>query len=379
MSISRRRLLKSSIALPSAALGLAASSSARADHDDDDDNSVGKSFYTMTNAAGGNEVIAYRFKRRGKKAGLSESQRRSTGGQGAGDGLGSQGALTLNTDRNALFAVNAGSNTVAMLRIGRNGLLPAVTAPSGGQRPIAATEFDDLVFVLNEGDTPNISGLVVSGSTLQPLAGSTRMLPAGSMPAQVSFSPDGNALVVSLRGTNQLLVYLLSGQTLTGPVASPSAGMTPFGFAFTNNGVLVVSEAFGGAPDVSTVSTYEMRDHGTLAVISARVPLLQTAACWVALSPGSRYAYVTNTGSGSISALRIRSNGVATLVPGPSGPAIAASPGAPIDAATRGLALAVLSGSSSRRVDLFEIKQSTGAIELVAQAGGLPAGATGLA
>jgi hypothetical protein len=95
----------------------------RADHDDDD-NSVGNSFYTMTNAAGGNEVIAYRFKRRGRMAGLSESQRRSTGGQGAGDGLGSQGALTLNTDRNALFAVNASSNTVAMLRIGGNGLRP---------------------------------------------------------------------------------------------------------------------------------------------------------------------------------------------------------------------------------------------------------------
>ena len=378
MSISRRSLLKSSIALPSAALGLAASSSVHADHDDDDD-SVGNSFYTMTNAAGGNEVIAYRFKRRGRMAGLSESQRRATGGQGAGDGLGSQGALTLNTDRDALFAVNAGSNTVAMLRIRDDGLRPAVIAPSGGQRPIAVTEFDDLVFVLNEGGTPNISGLVVRGSTLQPLLGSTRTLPAGSMPAQVSFSPDGNALVVSLRGTNQLLVYLLSGQIPTGPVVTPSAGMTPFGFAFTNHGVLVVSEAFGGTPNASTVSTYELRDHGTLAVISARVPLLQTAACWVALSRGSRYAYVTNTGSGSVSALRIRSNGVATLVPGPSGPAIAASPGAPIDAATRGRALAVLSGGTTRRVDLFEIKQSTGALELIGQAGGLPAGATGMA
>ena len=255
-----------------------------------------------------------------------------------------------------------------------------MTAPAGGQRPIAVTEFDGLVYVLNEGGTPNISGLVVSGSTLQPLAGSTRMLPAGSQAAQVSFSPDGNVLVVSLRATNQLLVYPINAQGLAGPVvASPSAGMTPFGFAFTNHGVLVVSEAFGGAPNASTVSTYEIRDNLTLAVITDRVPLLQAAACWVALSPGSRFAYVTNTGSGSISALRIRSNGVATLVPGPSGPAIAASPGAPLDAATRGLALAVLSGTSTRRVDLFEIKQSTGAIELVAQAGGLPAGATGLA
>ena len=247
MSISRRSLLKSSIALPSAALGLAVSSSVRADHDDDDDNSVGKSFYTMTNAAGGNEVIAYRFKRRGKKAGLSESQRRSTGGQGAGDGLGSQGALTLNTDRNALFAVNAGSNTVAMLRIGRNGLLPAVTTfgrsasdcGDGIRRPCLRAQRRRHAEHL--GPRGQRVDAAASGGVD---AHAARRQHAGAG----EFSPDGNALVVSLRGTNQLLVYLLSGQTLTGPVASPSAGMTPFGFAFTNHGVLVVSEAFGGAP-----------------------------------------------------------------------------------------------------------------------------------
>ena len=32
------------------------------------------------------------------------------------------------------------------------------------------------------------------------------------------------------------------------PIDNASNGMTPFGFAFTNAGTLVVSEAFGGAP-----------------------------------------------------------------------------------------------------------------------------------
>jgi 6-phosphogluconolactonase (cycloisomerase 2 family) len=378
MSVSRRRLLKSSIALPAGALGFAASSSERDDQSDSDQ--VGNTFFTMTNSAGGNEIVAYRFKRRGANASLHESQRISAGGQGAGSGLGSQGALALNTERTALLAVNAGSNTVSMLQAGVRGLLHAATAPSGGERPIAVTECDGFVYVLNAMGTPNISGLVVNGSTLQPLAGSTRTLPAGSAPAQVSFSPDGNHLVVSLRATNQLLVFPVNAQGIAGAaVTSPSAGMTPFGFAFTNSGVIVVSEAFGGAPNASTVSTYEIRDNGTLAVISNQVALQQSAACWVAMSPGSRYAFTTNTGSGSLSSLRIRSNGAATLVPGPSGPAIAASPGAPIDAATRGRALAVLSGSSTRHVDLFDIDQRTGSITLIAQSGGLPAEASGIA
>ena len=107
-----------------------------------------------------------------------------------------------------------------------------------------------------------------------------------------------------------------------------------------------------------------MRDHGTLAVISARVPLLQTAACWVALSPGLALRVCDQHRK------RLRERTAHSLErsgdpgTGPSGPAIAASPGAPIDAATRGLALAVLSGSSTRRVDLFEIDQGTGALGL---------------
>lgn len=378
MPVSRRRLLTSSFALPAAVVGLGAATRAAADPFDA--NQVGNTFYTMTNSAGANEIVAYGFKRNGARASIHETQRVSTGGQGAGAGLGSQGALALNAARDALFAVNAGSNTVAMLSTGTNGLALTATAPSGGERPIAVTEFNGTVYVLNSGGTPNISGLAVNGATLQPIAGSARTIAPGTAPAQVTFSPDGTYLVVTLRGTNQLLVYPVNAQGIAGAaVASPSAGTTPFGFAFTNGGVLVVSEAFGGAPNASTVSTYEIRDDGTLAVISDKVPLLQSAACWVALSPGARYAFTTNAASGSLSSLRIRANGTASLVPGASGPAIASSPGVPIDAAARGLALAVLSGSGMRRIDLFDIDQRTGGLSLVGQADGLPAGATGLA
>ena len=168
MSISRRSLLKSSIALPSAALGLAVSSPARAD--DDDDNSVGKSFYTMTTAAAAMKSSHIASSGAARKRDCPNHSADRPAARAPVTARVAGCALTLNTDRNALFAVNAGSNTVAMLRIGRNGLLPAVTAPSGGQRPIAGRNSTTLFSCSTKRHAEHLR-LVVSGSTLQPWRG----------------------------------------------------------------------------------------------------------------------------------------------------------------------------------------------------------------
>ena len=49
-----------------------------------------------------------------------------------------------------------------------------------------------------------------------------------------------------------------------GRVINASSGVTPFGFTFTSQGVLAVTEAFGGAVDASAVSTYTINSNGTL-------------------------------------------------------------------------------------------------------------------
>ena len=48
-------------------------------------------------------------------------------------------------------------------------------------------------------------------------------------------------------------------------------------------------------------------------VVSAAVPDTQTAACWVAITPNGRWAYVTNAGSSSVSSYRIAPDGGITL------------------------------------------------------------------
>ena len=91
---------------------------------------------------------------------------------------------------------------------------------SGGIRPISLTLHDDLLYVLNEGGTPNITGFDVGeDGTLTPLAGSTRPLIDGGAadPAQIGFSHDGDLLVVTDKAGNRLDTYTINDDGLPSP------------------------------------------------------------------------------------------------------------------------------------------------------------------
>jgi 6-phosphogluconolactonase len=106
-----------------------------------------------------------------------------------------------------------------------------------------------------------------------------------------------------------------------------ASGVTPFGFAFGRRDQVFVAEAFGGAANGSATSSYEIRRDGTLTPISPSVPTGQTAACWAALTPDGRFAFVTNTGSGSVLATRLVStdaSNCSTKTGGRASPATAA-------------------------------------------------------
>ena len=70
-----------------------------------------------------------------------------------------------------LIAVNAGSNEISVLQIKKNELEIVDVVNSGGIRPISLALHDDLLYVLNEGGTPNITGFDFDeDGTLTPLA-----------------------------------------------------------------------------------------------------------------------------------------------------------------------------------------------------------------
>jgi 6-phosphogluconolactonase len=134
-------------------------------------------------------------------------------------------------------------------------------------------------------------------------------------PAQVSFTPDGGTLIVTEKATNQIDTYVVSKLALTsGPQVQDSPGATPFGFAFGRRNQVFVSEAFAGAPDASALSAFTVGKLGALQVISPSVGTGQTAACWVVVSNDGRFAFVTNTGSSTISSYSIAFDGTLQLL-----------------------------------------------------------------
>jgi 6-phosphogluconolactonase (cycloisomerase 2 family) len=298
----------------------------------------------------------------------------------ATDPLASQGALTIGPGNRLLFAVNAGSNQISVLKIEKSELTLVDLVDSGGIRPISLALHDDLLYVLNEGGTPNITGFTVGNNgTLTPLAGSTQPLigDVTADPAQVSFSPDGSLLVVTEKAGNRIDTYTIDDDGLpSAPIDNPSSGMTPFGFAFNNSGTLVVSEAFGGVPNASAVSSYNAPDNGILSVISGSVANSQTASCWVVIPNNGKFAFVSNTGSGTISSYGIGSDETLHLVNSVAGTTGIDSSPIDMTLSNNGRFLYV-HAAGSQSVVSFRVEKN-GNLTMIDIDGGLPLGAQGI-
>lgn len=274
----------------------------------------GGAVYSMTNAASNNEIIAF-FRR--PDGTLDRMKAYPTGGNGTGaeivDPLASQGSLILSRYGNFLFAVNAGSNSISSFRVGANGTLTLADVEfSGGVRPNSLAIFNDVLYVSNVGDEvknipSNITGFKVQpDGRLDTILDSTRCLSTpDAQPASMDFSPHGHLLVVSELNNNRLSAFLVKRDgTLSGPIVNESNGQGPFGLVFLSTGVLLVSEAGANA-----LSSYRAVDNGNLEVVSASVPNGQSATCWVVPSRYERFAYTSNTGSGTITTYRIEDFG----------------------------------------------------------------------
>jgi 6-phosphogluconolactonase len=341
-------------------------------HDADvQDKDVVGAVYTMTNAAEGNQVVIFD---RDAKGLLTKAGSVSTDGAGFGDALdplGSQGSLVLSDNQRWLLAVNAGSNEISVFRVLPDGLKLVDKVDSGGVFPVSLTVSDNLVYVLNAGSSPNITGFNLShAGHLIPLANSTRSLGSGTF-AQVGFDPEGEALVVTDKANNAILVYAVghNGLPAANPVTSTSVGVTPFGFIFDRREHLLVVETATNA-----VSSYDILNDGTLQTISASVLNGQKASCWIA-GNGGRYVFTANPGSQTISAYREARDGSLSLLDGAAG-----TGNAPLDLTTaeNGRFLYALDPAGGA-VDMFRIESDGSLVNLGNVAGGLPIFAQGVA
>ena len=250
--------------------------------------------YTLTNAAAGNAVARFRRAADGR---LAPAGAAATGGRGTGSPLGSQGALAMSEDGTRLYAVNAGSATVAVFAVAPGGELTLrQTVATDEEGPISLALRQGLLYVLTTGGEGAIRGFDVNSRVGSPPSpGSTRPLggPA-SDPGQVGFSPAGDLLVVTEKAANRIVTYAVAPDGRPGaPAPHPSSGATPFGFAFDPRGTLVVTEAHGGPDDQSAVSSYRLAA-GVPQAVSPSVPTRHNAACWIAVTADGRYVYAAD-------------------------------------------------------------------------------------
>lgn len=265
--------------------------------------------YTITNDVAGNAVAVFV---RATDGTLTAAGSFATGGTGTGASLGSQGSVALSYESQLVFAVNAGSNDISVLRVGTTGLSLLSRTSSGGTLPISVTVSGNLVYVLNAGGAGNISGFTLDGAgVLTPIAGSIQPLSGSATdPAEVSFSPDGRQLVVTEKATNLIDVYPVDHNGVAGDRESfTSAGGTPFGFAFGPGKELLVTEA----ADPGSATAYALNPSGNLRTLSGTVLTHQGAPCWAVITADGRFGF-TGNGAGSVSGFSIRPNGRIALL-----------------------------------------------------------------
>jgi 6-phosphogluconolactonase len=334
--------------------------------------------FTMTNNATANSVVAYRI---GAAGALVPYGLFPTHGAGLGSSLADQGALALTSDHRWLLVVDAGSDQVSVFHVNAPGLsLPILSYTdrigSGGVVPVSIAVHGSLVYVLNAGNgttSGNIAGFTLSSTgRLAPLAGSSRSLSTANSTgaAQISFNPAGTILAVTEKATSLLDTYTV-GTTgyASGPTVTASNGSTPYGFAFTPNGHLVVSDAGPGA-----LSSYSVSSKGAVSVVSGTVLDNQSAACWVVVAEGGQFAYTTNAHSNSISSYQVATNGSLVLLASIGGTTGAA----PTDmAVTTGSHYLLTYDAGAGQIDEFSLG-SGGALTQVASVYGLPSTAEGL-
>jgi 6-phosphogluconolactonase len=276
--------------------------------------------FVMTNNADRNEVLSFYQNGDGQ---FSEGAHYNTGGRGSGgvnDPLESQGSLTLSSDHSLLFAVNAGSGDVTVFRVHDGRPSFADREPTGGSNPVSVAQYQNLVYVLNQGGAGTVVGFRLNGGgQLRAINNSTAFLSANAVGgASITISPDGRFVAVTERLANNIDIFPVNADgTLGAAVANPSPGPGAFSARFAPDGKLIVSEtgAPGGGND-SAISSYTVQANGTLTAVSQSVATLGAANCWNAITPNGSFVYASNAGSSNIAGFSIGTQGILTPIGG---------------------------------------------------------------
>jgi 6-phosphogluconolactonase len=279
--------------------------------------------YAQTNAAP-NEVIAFRRKSDGSLEHISSV---ATGGEGDGSPhLQSQGSIALTGDGTHLLVTNASSNDLSIFSVAPDGSVELRERVHTGDAPRSVDEHDGLVVVLNTGE-PGLASFRLDDDGIAAVEGGHQALEADADPAQVAFGPGGSMVAVTERGTDSIATYEVASDGTFGAFSKVSSeGPTPYGFAFTSGGTLVVTEAFRAEKGAAAASSYAIVD-GSLEARTPSVGNGRSEICWAVITPDDRFAFATNYADGAVSRFGISAEGSLSLEDATAGISVDGAPG----------------------------------------------------
>jgi DNA-binding beta-propeller fold protein YncE len=225
--------------------------------------------------------------------------------------------LIVNPEGTLLFAVNSGSNTIAVFRITGHGLeaVEGSPFPSGGSDPVSLGLTGNILTVVNKDQDPAQNANLVqpnyttfevsSNGQLIPIEGSTVSVAYGSSPSQalaayrepVVFGADFlGALLQSFRINEDGRLRQNPPQALPESLfAGQTAPHEPLGMR-THPFFPIL---YVDITPLSEVAVYTYNERGELSFLRA-VPDAGAAPCWATVNHNGTRLYATNTGDNSI-------------------------------------------------------------------------------
>jgi 6-phosphogluconolactonase (cycloisomerase 2 family) len=225
--------------------------------------------------------------------------------------------VILNPQGTLLFAVNGGSDTIAVFNVNRDGSLTPVEGspfPSGGSNPASLGLAGDVLCVVNQDQDPghpgqslpNYTTLRVSpGGRLTPILRAAFSLDLGSSPTQALPSPDGEIVFgcdflggtlrsFKLRDDGRLTPRAAQGLPLD--LFTPSgAPALPLGLAVHPTEPLL----YVGLVTIGHIAVYHHTHSGRLNFLQA-VPDTGHGVCWLTINKNATRLYASNTGDPSV-------------------------------------------------------------------------------
>lgn len=232
--------------------------------------------------------------------------------------------LLASRDKKRLYAVNSGSNTIAVFDVADSGQLRHVAGSpfaSGGRSPVSLTIAGNRLYVVNSNgdldqlpnnDVPNYTGFnIAPDGRLTPIPGSTVPVIKGGFPTQVLASNDGTLLFGNdffaptvQAGIGSLRSFRINADgTLTQPPSSPMslpAGdgpPLPLGlYQHPSRNILYV-----GFVTRKQLGVYTFDDQtGALTFVRA-VPNSGLEICWIRTTASGARIYTVNNIDNSVS------------------------------------------------------------------------------